>query len=137
MTDPSSQPRDRLPAATQFPIPDRLGRELPDTVRAELAKLPPDRQAAFAANFEKRSKSLLMAYACSLIYCHYILLGRWTMSGFMLLSLFSAAALGSIWWLIDLVRMPRLVRDHNSRVALLALREVQTVADPPGQLAPS
>jgi hypothetical protein len=121
----------QLPAETRLAIPASVVSELPDAVRAELATLPIVEQHAFMVDFEKRSKSLTMAYLCSLIYCHYILLGRWAMSGFMLCALFRAAALGSIWWLIDLVRMPRLVRDYNGKVATEILRNLKVAARNP------
>jgi len=137
MTDPSSDRKAELPAVLRLSIPDHVVRDLPEAVRAEIARLPPHGQAAFAHDFQKRSKSLLMAYVCSLIYCHYLLLDRGTISGFMLLSLFNAAALGMIWWLIDVVRMPSLVRDYNGRVAREALRNVKIIARHPGQFAHS
>jgi alanine dehydrogenase len=57
-------------------------------------------------------------------------LGRWAMSGMMFVSLFFAAALGWIWWLIDLVRMPEMVREHNHRVAFEILQTLTAPADP-------
>jgi hypothetical protein len=107
---------------------------LPPTVRAELAQLPSAQQDAFAAAFRTRSCSLLLAYLTSLIYCHYALLGRWAMSGMMFVSLFVAAALGWIWWLIDLVRMPEMVREHNHRVAVEILQTLNASPEP-GSLA--
>jgi hypothetical protein len=52
------------------------------------------------------------------------------MSGMMFLSLFIAAALGWIWWLIDLVRMPDMVREHNHRVATEILQTLTGPTDP-------
>ena len=103
---------------------------LPAAVRAELARLPAAKQDEFALAFRTRSRSLLLAYLTSLIYCHYALLGRWAMSGMMFVALFVAAALGWIWWLIDLVRMPEMVREHNHRVAVEILRTLTAPAEP-------
>jgi hypothetical protein len=136
-TDASSDLDPQLPAEMRLAIPASVARELPDAVQAELATMPIVKQYAFMLDFEKKSKSLTMAYLCSLIYCHYILLGRWTMSGFMLCSLFLAAALGSIWWMIDLVRMPRLVREHNGRLAIEILRNLKVAARNPAPFAHS
>jgi hypothetical protein len=77
-----------------------------------------------------RSRSLLLAYLTSLIYCHYGLLGRWAMTGMMFVSLFVAATLGWIWWLIDLARMPGMVREHNQRVAAEILCQLNPPSDP-------
>jgi hypothetical protein len=136
-TTASSGRGPQLPVETRLAIPASVASELPDAVRAELATMRIVEQHAFMLDFERKSKSLAMAYLCSLIYCHYILLGRWTMSGFMLCSLFLAAALGSIWWMIDLVRMPGLVRAHNGRIATEILRNLKVAARNPAPFAHS
>lgn len=122
------EPHHSLPVASCLAIPAEVARELPEKVRAELAILPADQQQAFVDDYQKKCKSLAMAYLVSLIYCHYLLLGRWTMTALMFVSLFVAAALGSIWWIIDLVRMPALVREHNERVAIEALQRLRGLA---------
>jgi len=111
-------------------IPPRMATALPAAVRAELARLPAAKQDEFALAFRTRSRSLLLAYLTSLIYCHYLLLGRWAMTGMMFVALFVAAALGWIWWLIDLVRMPEMVREHNHRVAVEILQTLTAPTDP-------
>ena len=116
--------------AQALAIPPRMASALPAAVRAELARLPAAQQDAFALAYRTRSRSLLLAYLSSLIYCHYLLLGRWAMSGMMFVSLFVAAALGWIWWLIDLVRMPEMVREHNHRVAVEILQTLTAPTDP-------
>jgi hypothetical protein len=125
------QPEPNEPAAPgALAIPQRIATALPPAVRAELALLPNAKQDQFVAAFRTQSRSLLLAYLSSLIYCHYALLGRWAMSGMMFVSLFFAAALGWIWWLIDLVRMPEMVREHNHRVAFEILQTLTVPADP-------
>lgn len=111
-------------------IPPRMATALPAAVRAELARLPAAKQDEFAVAFRTQSRSLLLAYLTSLIYCHYLLLGRWAMTGMMFVALFVAAALGWIWWLIDLVRMPEMVREHNHRVAIEILQTITAPTDP-------
>jgi hypothetical protein len=98
-------------------IPAKIAASLPQTVRDQLAGMPEEEQHEFLKAFQRKSASLVMAYLSSLIYCHYGLLGRWAMSGWMWLSLFVASTVGVIWWLIDLVRMPAMVREYNHRVA--------------------
>jgi hypothetical protein len=99
-------------------------------VRAELARLPAAKRDEFVRAYQVRSRSLLLAYLTSLIYCHYGLLGRWAMTGILFLSLFIAATVGWIWWLIDLFRMPEMVREHNLRVATEILRQLNAASDP-------
>jgi hypothetical protein len=120
-----------VPLAT-LAIPERVATALPATVRAELARLPAAKQNEFVAAFQIRSRSLLLAYLTSLIYCHYALLGRWAMSGALFVSLFLAVAVGWIWWLIDLVRMPEMVREHNDRVAAEILQGLTAPSPQPG-----
>ncbi len=128
------EPCSQLPAVANLAIPAEIARELPEAVRLELAALPAEQQQAFAGDYQKECKSLAMAYLVSLIYCHYALLGRWTMTACMLTSLFLAAALGSIWWIIDLFRMPALVREHNGKVAAEVLDRLRGAAEFGGRL---
>jgi hypothetical protein len=123
-----------LPAATPAPIvPREIAARLPDQILERLAQLPPSKQAEFVAAFHAESRSLSFAYLTSLIYCHYGLLGRWAMTGLMWVSLFASSALGpalgSIWWLIDLVRMPGMVRSYNQQLAADILRKLTAGSD--------
>ncbi len=120
-------------AAPQLVIPREIAADLPETVLMELARLPEAKQAAFVDAFHDQSRSLTFAYLTSLIYCHYGLLGRWALTGIMWVSLFLTStlgpALGSIWWLIDLVRLPAMVRSHNQQVAAEILRKLTAGSD--------
>ena len=97
--------------------------------------MPENQQDAFLKAFRQQSASLVMAYLTSLIYCHYGLLGRWAMTGWMWLSLFVAGTVGVIWWLIDLVRMPGMVREHNDRVAAEIVQKLRIAHAGPASLA--
>jgi hypothetical protein len=116
-------------------VPASVAACLPPAVREELAGMPKEQQNAFVQAFQTRSASLRMAYLLSLFYCHYGLLGRWAMTGWLCLSLFVAGTLGLIWWLIDLVRMPRMVREHNHRLATDILHNLQIAPAGPVPLA--
>lgn len=116
--------------AASLAVPVKIGAELPEAVRTQLALLPGAQQHEFLKSYQMQSRSLLLAYLASLIYCHYGLLGRWAMTGMMFLTLFVAVALGWVWWLIDVVRMPGMVRAHNQRVAAEILRQLSPPRDP-------
>ncbi len=123
-----------LVAATPPPIiPREIAACLPDRILEQLAQLPAGKQAEFVEAFHHQSRSLSFAYLTSLIYCHYGLLGRWAMTGIMWASLFVTSTLGptlgSIWWLIDLVRLPGMVRSHNQRVAAAILHKLTAGSD--------
>jgi hypothetical protein len=137
MTDIQSDLVHDGPAPGQLVIPAKVAASLPQSVRDQLATMPEAEQAEFLTAFERKSASLAMAYLSSLIYCHYGLLGRWAMSGWMWLSLFVASTLGMIWWLIDLMRMPRMVREHNHQVAADILQKLRIAATGPSPLAGS
>jgi hypothetical protein len=119
-----------VPVAASLAVPLKIGAKLPEAVRTQLALLPAARQDEFLKAYQMQSRSLLLAYLTSLIYCHYGLLGRWAMTGLMFLTLFVAVALGWVWWLIDLVRMPGMVRAHNERVAAEILGQLSPPRDP-------
>jgi hypothetical protein len=119
-----------IPVAASLAVPFKIGAELPEAVRRQLALLPAAQQHEFLNAYQIQSHSLLLTYLASLIYCHYGLLGRWAMTGMMFLTLFVAVALGWVWWLIDMVRMPGMVRAHNQRVAAEILRQLSSPRDP-------
>jgi hypothetical protein len=119
-----------VPDQPHLAIPDDVAACLPPSVRSELASLPQEQQQAFVEAFQSKSANLAMAYLLSLCYCHYGLLGRWAMTGWMCLSLFVTSTLGVIWWLIDVVRMPRMVREYNHRVATDLLLELRVAPAP-------
>jgi hypothetical protein len=130
-----TQPNLAQEAPDLLAIPAKVAACLPPSVRHELAAMPEERQSEFLRAFQNQSASLGMAYLLSLFYCHYGLLGRWTMTGWMCLSLFVAGTLGLAWWLIDLVRMPEMVRQHNHRLATDLLHELQVAPAAPTPLA--
>ena len=119
-----------MPVAPAPTFPAKFGAALPAALRAELALLPSAQRDEFVRAYQVRSRSLLLAYLTSLIYCHYGLLGRWAMTGMMFLSLFVAVTVGWIWWLIDLVRMPAMVRVHNQRSRARSSRQLNRPGDP-------
>ena len=137
MTDAQSRLAQEGPGQSQLAIPAKVAASLPQSVRDQLAAMPEAEQAEFVKAFERRSASLVMAYLSSLIYCHYGLLGRWAMTGWMWLSLFVASTLGIIWWLIDLTRMPRMVREHNHQVAADIVQKLRLATAGPTPLAGS
>jgi GT2 family glycosyltransferase len=112
----------------EAPTSKRIGKHLPSAVRSQLASLPAGAQFAFLDEFHRRSKSLWAAYFCSLFYCHHALLGRrGTTLAMWLASLATLGMLGMAWWLVDLVRLPGLVRSYNQALALDILRNMRAI----------
>ncbi|HEX7073534.1 MAG TPA: TM2 domain-containing protein [Hyphomicrobiaceae bacterium] len=102
--------------------------KLPQVVKSELAKLPPERQAEFAEEFKRKLASTPAAYLCSLLFCHYGYLGRWGMTIIMwIASIVTFGIVGLIWWLIDLFRIPRMVANYNKDVAVAVMRDLKII----------
>jgi hypothetical protein len=109
-------------------VSERISRHLPFTVRAQLASLPARAQSEFLQEFQRKSKSLWAAYFWSLFYCHHALLGRrGTTLAMWLASLATLGMLGMAWWLVDLVRLPGLVRSYNEALAFDILRNLRAI----------
>jgi hypothetical protein len=114
----------------ELPLSERSGKYLPSTIRSQLAGLPAGAQYEFLEEFERRSKSLGAAYFYSLFYCHHAFLGRCgTTAAMWLASLATLGMAGMIWWLIDLFRLPSLVRSYNQTLAFDILRSLRAVHD--------
>ena len=109
-------------------VSGRISRYLPFMVRAQLASLPARAQSEFLQEFQRKSKSLWAAYFWSLFYCHHALLGRrGTTLAMWLASLATLGMLGMAWWLVDLVRLPGLVRSYNEALAFDILRNLRAI----------
>jgi hypothetical protein len=116
------------PSERALLLPVSVEKNLPAMVRTELAKLPPAQQSEFLEEYQRKAKSLGVSYLVSLLYCHYGYLGRWGMTVIMwLVGLVSFGVLGLIWWIVDLFRMPGLVRDRNRDAALEVLRNMKAI----------
>ena len=72
----TSSPANRRPLL----IESGLLKKIPQMVKSELSRLPPERQAEFLDEFDRKLAGLPAAYLCSLLFCHYGYLGRWGMT---------------------------------------------------------
>lgn len=88
----------------------------------------PDDQETFIAEYNRKKKNAATAYFTSLAFLHYAYTGR---LGLTLLGWFvSMCTLGIgliLWWIVDLFRIPALVRDYNSDVAVSVLRDQRII----------
>lgn len=105
-------------------IPDRMRELIPVMVLSELERLPTEHQAAWLEEFERRRKGMLAAYFAWCFTLQYAYLGRWGMQ-----LLYWCTGLGLLFWLIvDLFRLPGLVRDYNRDVAVAVMRDLKAVS---------
>lgn len=99
---------------------------LPSIVKAELAKMPAERQQMFVEEYNRKKKSVGLAYFF-LIIClgmPYGYLGKW---GLQLVYWFTGAGF-LIWFLILLFMLPGMVSDYNKDVAIDTLRAMKSIS---------
>jgi len=105
-----------------YAIPPSVDRQLPTAVRRSLANSDEAIQEDFVSEYRRTSRSLGVAYLLWLFLgWHYAYVGRWgiqflywlTLAGFF------------VWALIDLFRMPSIVRTYNQDKAVEAMRNVK------------
>ena len=99
-------------------IPSRVASSLSQTVREQLTYLTPDQQRAFLWRYRAQAKSPLIALCFLPFGWHYLYLRKRGLQVLFWLTLGGLAA----WWVADIFRLPRLVRDHNRRVATHVMR---------------
>jgi|GEM_PF-1182572 hypothetical protein len=111
-----SSPADSRTAGDGLPylIPQEVLDDLTDDVWAEAIRLPVAGQQSFVASFRARRKSKALTYVLAFaLGLHYVYLEEWRTQ---LLFWVTGGGLG-IWGILDLWRIPRLVREKNRQVA--------------------
>jgi hypothetical protein len=96
---------------------------VPERVRGELAALPASTRAAFDEAFRRRARSTTTAYVTwILVGGQYGYVGRWA------LQILFWVTLGGlmVWWVVDLFRIPGMVRRYNERVSHDILESLRT-----------
>src|ERR1700675_4031349 len=96
-------------------IPRSIFNDLPSLVRAQVAKLPEDLQAAFLEEYRRKAKS--SGVATLLWLClgwHYAYLGKWGTQFLFWITLGGIF----VWWCVDLFRVRGMVRDYNKDIGL-------------------
>ena len=105
-------------------IPPSVAVNLPAVVRNSLAELPAARQEEFLEEYRRRAKSIPPAYILWLLLgFHYIYLRKW---GLQILFWLTLGGLW-LWWIVDLFRMPGMVRDYNKDIATDVMRTVRAL----------
>ncbi len=106
-------------------LPDNIKKHLPSMVKNELSKLPASKQEEFIEEYKRKSKNLSMTYFIFFFFgMHYLYLGKLNTQ---LLYWFTLAGV-SVWWFIDIFRIPSLVEDYNRDVAIDTLRNLKAVS---------
>lgn len=102
--------------------------ELPVAVRASLQSMDEIQSDMFIEEFARRKKSVAGGYFSSLLFFHYGYVGRIGMTLLGWLVAFMTLGIGmAIWWIIDLFRIPGIVRNYNSDLAISILRDQRII----------
>lgn len=103
-------------------IPTSILEKLPIMVKAELAKMPPEKQGIFMEEFRKEQKSMGLAYFLWFILgVHYVYLGK---IGWQLVYWFTVGG-ALIWMIVDLFRIPAMVGNHNKDVSIEIIKYIR------------
>lgn len=102
-------------------VPYYVQQDLPFAVNAQVATLPEDLQKEFLKEYNRRSKNIIIPYVLHFFFpAHYLYLDKVLMQ---ILFWMTFGGLG-LWWLIDIFRMPGLVKKRNAEIADEVLRHV-------------
>jgi hypothetical protein len=105
-------------------ISSSISDNLPAMVRNELGKMSAQKQEEFIEEYKRKTKSIGFAYALWLFLgWHYAYTNKWglqvlfwlTFGGFF------------IWWIIDLFRIPRIVKNYNKDIATEVMRNLKAI----------
>ena len=108
---------------SQSPIPQSLLNQFSKMVRDTLTTLPREKQEEFMKVYQKKRKTVPMAYLRWIIffYNHYAYFEQNIQMAIYILSLGGVG----VWWLIDLFRIPGMLRKYNREAARVSLAEIQ------------
>jgi hypothetical protein len=107
-------------------IAPKIAYRIPTMVRNELAKMPANKQSEFIEEFERKKKSAPLAYLfLVLIFAmHYGYMKKW---GLQVVFWITGGGL-LIWWIVDLFRIPGMIKDYNRDVALEVMRDMKAIS---------
>lgn len=102
--------------------------EFPLSVKAAVERMSEPDKAIFYDEYSRKRKSTGTAYLASLLFLHYAYTGRIGLTAIgWFLSIITGGVVGFVWWLVDLFRIPGIVRDFNASVATTILRDQKII----------
>ncbi len=97
-------------------IPPSILSNIPSLVRREVTDLSLQQQSHFVFEYSRRAKRTSLGYLLwFLLSAHYAYMGRWGLN--ILMWVMHLIVIGAIWWIIDIFRIPGMVRRYNEDVA--------------------
>src|SRR5690554_2479140 len=107
-------------------VPSSIADNLPSMVKNELTKLSAQKQEEFVEEYNRKAKSTGIAYLFLIVIftMHYGYLRKW---GLQVVFWLTGGGF-FVWWIIDLFRLPGLVKSYNKDVATDVLRNLKAVS---------
>jgi hypothetical protein len=106
-------------------IPTEIIDTLPSLVKNELKELSTQKQEEFLEEYNRKKKSVGWTYVLWFIGFHYAYLRKW---GTLVLYWITFAGL-FIWAIIDLFRIPGLVKDYNKDASIDIMRNLKVISE--------
>ena len=92
-------------------IPHSTLVDIPPLLRREVKELSLEQQSYFVFEYSRRVKRTSLAYLLwFLLSAHYAYMGKWGLNIFLWVT--HLFLVGAIWWVIDIFRIPGMVRHY-------------------------
>lgn len=105
-------------------LPSSLSNVLPSVVKGALASLGAIQQQMFVEEYNRKKKSVFVAYVCLLVGLQYGYLRKW---GLQVVFWITAGGV-FIWWIILLFSLSSKVKNYNRDVAIEVMRNVKILS---------
>ena len=106
-------------------VPQSVRDSLPTAIRDELARLPAEQQGQFVEEYQRKAKSIVIAYLLWLVGFHYLYFGK--IGVLIIYSLTILVVVGLVWVVVDIFRIPGMVRDYNMDLATETMRNLKII----------
>jgi len=93
-------------------------------VAGQLDGLTVDQRSAFEEEYRRRRKRWWLAWPLWLLFSHFAYFGKWWLQLLYWLTLGG----GLVWWIVEGLRLPRRLRDHNRDAAIAVMRDLRIIA---------
>jgi len=105
-------------------LDNEFTRELNSKIIYELGKNCPENQLKFKELYNSRKKSLMIAFICLMFFpgTHYAFMGKWQLQLLFWITLGG----GLIWWVTDIFRLSKIVKENNVEYQNQILREINS-----------
>ncbi len=101
--------------------------DLPADVRADIANFPPEAQTAFFEDYNRKEKSISLAYVFHLVAgLAYAYEGKWIKQILFWITFYGFG----VWWVVQLFRLPGSIKKTNKEIARKISRRIKVMLNP-------